>query len=193
MTSPCFFTPRGKTVLAAVAAFCACGSSFATTWAFEFGGLVGQESYYHRAGEIFSVTGSFTGTDANADGVLTESELTEATLNGKELLPPTYFDDPHGHPVQATGVRSLTFDVASRQLAVLHAFTMDRAWHGNAFSLSWDSARRSSWSESGGISGSWTYELQPATLRVTEVPEPATVILLLAGLGVMGVAARGRR
>ena len=178
-----------KILCVAALALGACSAASAGTWNFEFSGLVGQESYYRYAGEVFSVTSSFTGSDLNADGLITAPEVTRFLLQGHSVVPSGTFGTPDGILVQQGHLDRLEFSPASNVLIDASAGFVD-SWHGNFVGLSWNSGG-GRYVE--GADSEWIYPLDAGVhLTVSAVPEPAAVPMLLLGLAFLG-AIRLRR
>ncbi|OFA07107.1 PEP-CTERM sorting domain-containing protein [Duganella sp. HH101] len=171
----------------------------ADTWQFSYTG------FYDADAGVFDpnyrIAGSFSATDANHDSRIEKSELTDFTINGDlPYLPCTQVQNPR--PLRHCDISSFSYLLGSRQLNFeTHEYHSDPEgfyyWYtdirtGSAIlqqtyfgiftvSLKWSSQHN------------WTEQTVLAVTGPGPVPEPGTYAMLLAGMGLVGYAARRRR
>jgi len=159
------------------------------TWTFSYTGFIDAAGGQFDPGK--TLTGSFAGVDANADGSITLFELESLKLNGSEYLgcggPPMNYEH--------------RCEVASFSYGLGGALTFSARWWGNdEYASSWggstvtgDRTTEYSYGYSASYSNTWLWSPQTKFAIAGPVPEPAAPAMLLGGLGLVVLAARRSR
>lgn len=160
-------------------------------WQFSYTGFWDSQSSQFQP--QWSENGNFAGTDGNANGLLELSELTRFSWESVEYFP--VFGMP-ACMLMDCELEDFSYNLSTGQLNFRSEWTYsDEASYSHS---STDTGDRIyfygyTWMNPGSsYSKLWTdqtvFSVSPAP-----VPEPAAMPMLLAGLGVLGVAARRRR
>jgi opacity protein-like surface antigen len=178
--------------LAAAACAACAGSAQAAgddTWTFSYTGFIDAGTGQFDPNKTLS--GSFAGADANADGAITLFELDSLKLNGSEYL-------GCGSPPMNYAHRC---EVTSFSYGIGGALTFSARWWGNdEYASSWggstvtgDRTTEYSYGYSASYSNTWLWSPQTRFAIAVPVPEPAAPAMLLGGLGLVALGARRRR
>lgn len=142
-----------------------------------------SDGIYGSAGSLVSVSGSFSGTDANGDGFITTDELTNLFVWGDQQAYPfrTVGFDETPRPY-VTGAASIRFEVASGQFQEFSARSFDG---GTGYRMSLLGAFQCAQFCYGATFEQGTSSMVVDTksfAQAAAVPEPETLGLMLLGL-----------
>lgn len=171
----------------------------ADTWQFTYTGFYDADAGVFDPN--YQVAGSFSGVDANFDNKIEQSELTSFTLkNDFSYIPCEQL--PNMRPRRSCDISSFSYLLGSRQL---NFETHEHHSDPEGFYYWLTDIRTGATILQQEYFGIWTVTLQwshqhnwtdQTVLSVTgpgPVPEPETYAMLLAGLGLVGYAARRRK
>lgn len=158
----------------------------AQSWSFTVHDLHGRSEEYdfftgeitHRDLGIGEITGSFSGTDANGNGLIEGNELSALTIFGSSVLPVDP-DDPFS---SATEIHAFSYSPAG-------GLIINADWYRQRFV----SGQGYTYASPSGYAVWWDW-LPQTSVTVAAVPEPEALLLALAGLGIVGTRmGMGRR
>lgn len=170
----------------ALALACAAGGACAEDWQFSYTGFNENGAFVHDA----RVDGSFRGTDLDLDGIISLAELSSLVIAGREYLDGCL---SLGDPYFRCEIGGFSYKLTGQ-------LSIDANWWGNDEAFSgWGAGfrtgdRYSQWSygwEDWSQTWYWTSQTSFGITPAPAVPEPATGVMLLAGLATL--AGWGRR
>jgi hypothetical protein len=170
-------------LLAAMAAVAHAGD-----WSFTLKDLR-SDGIFGSAGSLISVSGSFSGADANGDGFITTDELTNVYVwETFQAYPFRHVGLDETTRPYDTGFASIRFEVATGQLLELGAGSFDGA---TGYRMSLNGAFQCSHFCFGATFEEGTSSVVVTTLPAP-VPEPSTYLLMALGLLALPATARWR-
>lgn len=177
-----------------------CAASAATTWSFEYTG------FYDEIGSVFDasrkISGSFTGTDSNNNGIVEQGEISSLLVNGTNYISCAAGSNDY----YQCGTYSFNYDVAAKTLDFFAGTSgTDPDGYSMAGHYFQTGQREEDYQYVAGFyhattSYAWTdqteFAISGAVLSggaVSAVPEPGTWTMLAAGLLLISGAALRRK
>lgn len=172
-----------KLLAAALMLGTAAGVSAQTRWDFAYSG------FHYQEGDIFvpsaRIDGSFEGSDANGDGILQRQEVTSFVVDTLE-----YVNNPDGCRVSSCSLLDFSYGIRSGKLDFVSTWTYSDDFN---YSVGRIETGKFSLVEGFNGSGEWSQSVYSWTeqtafwINPAPVPEPASMVLLAAGVLVVGV------
>lgn len=172
-------------------------ASAANTWQFSYVGFLDEENWTFA--ENHTISGSFTGNDANSDGVLDLGEISQFVLDGTD-----YMACATGSPFNYCGTDRFRYELGGKlDFSAGTASSDPEGFNGGGYvvraGIETYSYRFTPYSESRSGGYLWTDETKFSITSLSSggvtpaVPEPGTWAMILTGLALVGGVARRRK
>lgn len=168
-----------------------CASAAETTWKFEYQGFVDAATGEFNADRKFY--GSFSGSDSNADGIISLDELTSLNSDGYSFIEPGDGGClANWTPYLRCEIGSFNYKLTGELDYALHHWGNDEyvmGWYGSV--RTGDRFIYGSYSDVRSSESTYLWSDRTTfTISPAPVPEPGTLPMALAGLALVGLAAR---
>lgn len=180
-----------RMLCAALLAASACAHAQETTWNFTYQGFLDAETGVFDAAR--TLTGTFSGRDGNADGIVALDEVTYLTVDGRNYL--SSFDGgcvASESPYLSCSVSRFSYARTGELVFNVGYSGHDEfvtSWYGGVRSGDRITFGRSTDMDGWETNYLWT-ERTAFSITPAPVPEPAMLPMALAGLALVGLARR---
>ncbi|WUR14141.1 PEPxxWA-CTERM sorting domain-containing protein [[Empedobacter] haloabium] len=173
-------------------------ASAANTWQFAYVGFFDEDNWMFVQDR--TITGSFTGSDVNHDGIIEKEEITEFVLNGTDYMACSSMNSPYNY----CGTDRFRYELGGKlDFSAGTAGTDPERIYGGGYvvraGIEEYSYRFTPESETRSGAYLWTDETRFSITSLSSggvtpaVPEPGTWAMILTGLALVAGVARRRR
>lgn len=173
-------------------------ASAANTWQFSYVGFFDEDNWAFA--ENYTISGSFTGNDANQDGILDKAEITQFVLNGTDYMACGGANSPYNY----CGTDRFRYELGGKlDFSAGTAGTDPEGNFGGGYvvraGIEEYSYRFTPYSETRSGAYLWTDETRFSIMSTSSggvtppVPEPGTWAMVLTGVALVAGVARRRK